>query len=471
MKCKLLLFLSFWSLLLALSCNKDEITFDEPTQELRFSRDTVFCDTVYHQVRSETYVVKVFNNENKDIIIPKINLEKGAASLYRINVDGKSGYNFNNIPLRKKDSLYIFVEIAPEATGPEAIAEDKILFTTAVGQQHVTLFSVVQDAEFFIQSSTNPNIISNHTTWTNNKAKIIYGDLTINQNVTLDVEKGTKIYFHKNSGMKVLAGGTLNLNGTLDQQIIIRGDRNDTYYDTIPKNWNSIKMEAASTLNMNNTRLFGGTTGLELKQTSATIKNSFIHTFENYGIYAVASTINASNLVMNNCGESCIGIFKGGNHRYTHSTIANYSDLLSSRNRSGIFATNEWTNENGQNEYGALSQLSILNSIVYSDRNNSIFFEKVGTNQFEYYILNSLIKYSDLTEAGFPFDNNINVVQSIRNQEPEFINYFAAHMNMRVKATSPAKNKGNLSIAAGVPTDIVNINRTSNPTLGAYQLQ
>jgi hypothetical protein len=57
-----------------------------------------------------------------------VNLEKGAASLYRINVDGKPGYDFKNVPLRKKDSLYIFVEIAPEATGPEAIAEDKVVF-------------------------------------------------------------------------------------------------------------------------------------------------------------------------------------------------------------------------------------------------------------------------------------------------------------------------------------------------------
>ncbi|WP_240815548.1 hypothetical protein, partial [Mammaliicoccus sciuri] len=81
MKFKLLLAFSFWALLLAVSCNKDDITFDEPTQPLSFSRDTVFCDTVYHQVRSETYVVKVYNNEDKDVIIPRINLEKGASSL------------------------------------------------------------------------------------------------------------------------------------------------------------------------------------------------------------------------------------------------------------------------------------------------------------------------------------------------------------------------------------------------------
>lgn len=471
MKFKLLLFCSFWMLVFAVSCNKDEISFDAPSQELSFSRDTVFCDTVYHQVRSETYAVKVYNNEDKDIMIPRISLEKGAASLYKINVDGKAGHDFTNVPLRKKDSLYIYVEIAPQATGPEAIAEDRVIFTSPAGQQHVTLFSVVQDAEFFIQTPTNPNVLSANTTWTKNKAKIIYGDLTVDQNIILDIQAGTKVYFHKNSGMKVAAGGTLNINGTQTEQVIMRGDRNDPYYDTIPKNWNSIRMAAGSLLNMNHTRLFGGTRGLEMKQANATIKNSFIHTFQEYGIYAVASAVNGSNLVMNNCGESAIGIFKGGNHTYTHATIANYSATMGSLNRLGIFATNEFQEENGQIVYGALQNLNILNSIVYSDRDNSITLEKVGTNQFNYLIQNSSIKYSGVSGAGFMFDNNPtnSIIQTVKNEDPKFVNYFTAQMNLRVKADSPARNKGAVSIAATFPTDIVGTTRTTSPTLGAYQ--
>ncbi|WP_312306156.1 hypothetical protein [Chryseobacterium sp.] len=469
MKFKLLLAFSFWMLLVAVSCNKDDITFDAPSQQLSFSKDTVFCDTVYHQVRSETYVVKVYNNEDKDILIPRVNLEKGASSLYRINVDGKPGYDFKNVPLRKKDSLYIFVEIAPEATGPEAIAEDKVVFTGPAGQQHVTLFSVVQDAEFFIQTPTNPNVISSSTTWSDNKAKIIYGDLTINPSVTLDIDPGTKVYFHKNSGMKVSSGAVLNINGTLDKQVIIRGDRNDPYYDTISKNWNAIRMESNSILNMTHARLFGGTRGLDMRQNTANISNSFIHTFFEYGIYAVGSTVNASNLVMNNCGLSCVGIFKGGKHSYTHATIANYSKTMNSFDRKGIFATNEWKNDAGQTEQGALQQLNIRNSIVYSDRDNAIHFEQTPGQQFEFLIQNCLLKYSGTSEAGFPFDNNVNVVQSIKNEDPQFVNYFMAKMNLRVKTTSPAKGKGNTTVAGNVPFDIVNVSRTTSPTLGAYQ--
>jgi hypothetical protein len=52
---------------------------------------------------------------------------------------------------------------------------------------------VVQDAEFFIKTPTNPNIITSDATWNNNKAKIIYGDLTIDQNVILNIQQGTKV--------------------------------------------------------------------------------------------------------------------------------------------------------------------------------------------------------------------------------------------------------------------------------------
>lgn len=467
MKFKSLLFFSFWMLFLAISCDKDDISFDAPSQELSFSRDTVFCDTVYHQVRSETYVVKVFNNEDKDVMIPRISLEKGAASLYKINVDGKTGHDFQNVPLRKKDSLYIFVEIAPQATGPEAIAEDRVLFTTGAGQQHVTLFSVVQDAEFFIKTPSNPNVIASDATWSNNKAKIIYGDLTLDPGVNLNVQAGTKIYFHKNSGMKVSSGATLNINGTADNQVIIRGDRNDSYYDTIPRNWNSIKMEAASVLNMNHTRLFGGTRGLEMTETDATISNSFIHTFQEYGIYSVRSNINAKNLVMNNCGEACVGIFKGGVYDFVHSTIVNYSEVLSQFTRDGIYATNEFKKENGQPDPGSL-HINIRNCIIYSDRDNSLTLNQVPGQLLNFTIQNSLLKYSGISAAGFDFTSS-SVVQSIKNQDPRFMNYFAAKMNLRVKADSPAKNKGDVTVANTVPTDIVNVSRTTSPTLGAYQ--
>ncbi len=467
MKLKIVFALSFWGLLLIFSCNRDDISFQSPTQLLRFSRDTVFCDTVYNQVRSETYGVKVYNDEDQDIMIPKISLEKGNSSLYKINVDGKSGTIFTNVPLRKKDSLFIFVEIAPSISGSsEIIAEDRILFENPAGNQHINLYSTVQDAEFFIETVPGTNVISTNTTWTNNKAKIIFGDLTVEDGVTLNIQAGTKVYFHKNSGMLIGKSATLNVNGDLGTEVTFRGDRNDPKYDTIPKNWNGISMDIGSNLNMNYAKVFGGTTGLSLLQTNAVINNTIIHTHQEYGIMAINSVVNSKNLVMNNCGNADLGIYKGGNYTLTHATFANYWDFNSTLPGLAIYATNEYNNGT-TTEFGALS-LTLNNSICYTSAQNAIQFKPISGQSFVYQIQNGLLKYN-ASSAGFVFDANPNIQSSIQNQDPKFQNYYTEKMNLRVKADSPTKNKGNSSVASTVPLDIVKVSRTSNPTIGAYQ--
>ncbi len=465
MKLKIIFALSFWILLLALSCKTDDISFDTPSKALRFSRDTVFCDTVYHQVRSETYAVKVYNQEDKDVMIPKIALKGGAASPYRLNIDGKSGSEFTNVPLRKKDSLFIFVEIAPVANTTQAIAEDKIQFQTA-GTQEITLFSVVQDAEFFIQNKNNSNILSTNTTWTNKKAKIIFGDLTIAEGKSLNIEAGTKVYFTKNSSLKLSKNSTLNVTGDLGSEVIFRGDRNDTRYDTIPLNWKGITAESGAILNINYAKIFGGETGISMKSATAIIKNTIIHTFQNQGIFAVASTLKAENMVMNNCGESDLTIQKGGNIDLTHCTLANYWKLNTAMPAYGILASNEWKNAAGTAEYGALS-LNVRNSIIYGDKETAVMLKPTTGQTFNYLFDSSLLKYS--INSGFNFDGNPSVINSIKNEEPLFTNYFVEKMNLRLAAKSPAKGKGRLTTAQLVPLDIVKISRTANPTIGAYQ--
>ena len=69
---KIFSFFGFWLAFFVISCNRDEIEFDAPNKKLRFSVDTLVLDTVYNQVRSETYAVKIYNDENKDISIQNL---------------------------------------------------------------------------------------------------------------------------------------------------------------------------------------------------------------------------------------------------------------------------------------------------------------------------------------------------------------------------------------------------------------
>lgn len=455
-----ILALSFWALLTALACNRDDISFEHPTQNLRFSADTVFLDTIYNQVRSETYAVKVYNNEDHDILIPKIFLGKGSASPYRINVDGKPGSTFSDIPLRKKDSLYIFIEIAPVATAPEAIAEDQINFESSAGLQQVTLFSVVEDAEFFIENKSNPNILNTDTKWTGEKAKIIFGNLTLAKGKRLQIEAGTKVYFHKNSGLTIAENAELQVNGTSGKEIIFRGDRNDTRYDTIPKNWQGISMERNSILKMNYAKVMGGTVGLTLNETTAYIENSVFHTHQEFGILALNSVVSARNLVMNNSGSADFAIFKGGEYSMIHCTLANYWNFNSSLPALGLYATNEYNNGTSVEE--APLKLMIKNSIIYTEKENAITFKPTPGQIFNYSFTNSLVKYG--SSASYALD-----AASLKNQDPLFQNYFTHKMNLKLKPDSPAKGKGDPVIAGSVPLDILQMPRTSNPSMGAYQ--
>lgn len=455
---------AFW----VISCKNDDISFTEASQELRFSKDTVKCDTVYNQIRSETYTFKVYNEENKDIIIPKIALEQSASSLYKINVDGKAGHTFSNVPLRKNDSLYIFVEIAPQTSRPEFIAVDKVIFSLKNNvQQSVTLYSVVQDAEFFIESNTHPNILTGTHTWTKDKAKVIFGNLTLGQNAVLNIQKGTKVIFTKNSGMKLSTNAQLTTNGTYDEPVIFRGDRNDPRYDTLPKNWNAIMAENGAHLQLNHAKIFGGNTGIILKNATANLHNTLIHTFEEYGIYAENATIHASNSVFNQCKNTSIALYKGGNYSFNHCTIANYWLENNSIGQGiSLYATNEVKTTSGIFEYAAMN-LVIRNSIIYSSTNNAMTFKPISGQTFNYQLQHILLNHNN--NAGFALTNNTNITQAIANQNPLFLNTTSGKMNMRVDAHSPAKNAGNIATAQLFPTDITGNNRTAHPTLGAYQ--
>ncbi len=458
MKFRLWLGMAAWLSVLLFSC-RDEIDFDSPSGSLSFSSDTVFLDTVYNQVRSETYAVKVYNRLNKNVRIPHLYLEGGAASPYRINVDGKPGTDFRDVPLRANDSLYIFVEIAPTANAIEAIAEDRIKFEGGSRNQHITLFSVVQDAEFFISTGDSPKFITENTVWKNDKAKIVFGKLVLQQGKTLTVNKGTKIYFHKNSSLILEKESELVANGDYKEEVIFRGDRNDPRYDTLPANWNGIEAVDGARIKLNFAKLQGGNTALKLKNAKAELRNTIIHSFQDFGIDAENSTVEAHNLVMNSFGAGAARLAGGGDYDFIHSTIANYWTANTTGDAGGILI------DKGEN---APFSLKLQNSILYGSNANMLTILPSAANVFTYLIQNSLVKY-DRRSAGFNWEGNPMVIASKANESPKFLQTGIAKMNLRVAEDSPARNLGNATIAQIVPYDIVKMSRLASPTAGAYQ--
>jgi hypothetical protein len=132
----------FWS-----SCRED-FNFNITETQLSFSKDSVYLDTVFTNIGSSTYNLKIYNNSNNNILIPSISLENGEDSYYRLNVDGmyggqsNSGKYFENVELLAKDSLFIFIETTIDITNltnesNQFLYNDQINFETGFNSQKV----------------------------------------------------------------------------------------------------------------------------------------------------------------------------------------------------------------------------------------------------------------------------------------------------------------------------------------------
>ena len=164
-----IIFLLFIGLIISMSSCREDFVFEPNTGDLKFSRDTIYLDTVFSNIGSSTYTLKVYNTSDKDIKIPTIKLGKGQNSKYRMTVDGMTGENnriFRNVELLAKDSMYIFIETTAgisDANPNDFLYTDQIQFDSGDNFQKVELVTLIQDAYFLY-----PKRFSNGTTETLN---------------------------------------------------------------------------------------------------------------------------------------------------------------------------------------------------------------------------------------------------------------------------------------------------------------
>ena len=139
------------SVILWSSCRTDFDAVDS-TGNLTFSQDTIFLDTVFSQIGSSTYTLKVYNSSNNTINIPTVGLSQGDASHYRLNVDGLPGKVFTDIQILPKDSIFVFIETTVDgidpANGTQLLYEDQLVFDQGNNTQTVSLITLIQDAHF-----------------------------------------------------------------------------------------------------------------------------------------------------------------------------------------------------------------------------------------------------------------------------------------------------------------------------------
>jgi hypothetical protein len=361
--------LMFWS-----SCRKD-FEFSPSTGNLEFQRDTVYLDTVFTNIGSSTYNLKVYNRSDDDIVIPTIQLENGVNSFYRLNVDGGTGLEgaqegkfFENVEVLANDSLFIFIETTIDIeslsnSDTQFLYTDRILFDAGNEQQDVDLVTLVKDAVFIypnrnedtgiietlvfdVNGDGQPDETSiqgrfledDELTFTNEKPYVIYGYAGVGTGQTLTMEPGTRVHFHANSGIIVTDNGTLNINGdlstdleALENEVILEGDRLEPLFASIPGQWGTIWLFNGSLNNtINYATIKNATIGILSEGNQAavndklTITNSQIYNASSFGVLGRATSISGENVVINNCGQSALAGTFGGTYNFTHCTITNY---------------------------------------------------------------------------------------------------------------------------------------------------
>uniref|UniRef100_UPI00404B730F right-handed parallel beta-helix repeat-containing protein n=1 Tax=Gelidibacter sp. TaxID=2018083 RepID=UPI00404B730F len=498
------------------SCRKD-FDFEPSTGNLQFSKDTVYLDTVFTNIGSSTYNLKVYNRSDKDIVIPSVRLGQGEASNYRLNVDGMAGKVFEDVELLAKDSMFIFIETTFDIQDV-VTADNQFLYTDAIefdsgsNLQKVELVTLVKDAVFIYPNRDADGVIETLTfdvdgdgmddetnvqgrfleddelTFTNEKPYVIYGYAAVGATKTLTVEAGARVHFHANSGLLVTNNGSLKVNGALstdqellENEVIFEGDRLEPLYENIPGQWGTIWLFNGSVENeINFATIKNATVGLlvEGNQDAAvdklTITNSKLYNHSNFGILGRATSITAENVVFNKSGQSSFAGTYGGKYNFTHCTIANYWSN-SFRQFPSLLLNNFVVDENETLFTNDLVQANFNNCIIYGNDNPEVILEEENGSAFNFKFTNCLIRFQNTNNAFTGPNYNFNDADlydnCIFNQEPDFLD---PAMNMLIIGDASAANgEGNSLFANQVPFDILGEERPLlgeiGSDIGAYQ--
>ena len=497
-------------LILWSSCRKD-FEFEPSTGNLQFSKDTVYLDTVFTNIGSSTYNLKVYNRSDNDIVIPTVRLGQGQASNYRLNVDGMAGKEFQNIELLAKDSMFIFIETTFDiqtvvAADNQFLYTDAIEFDSGSNLQKVELVTLVKDAVFIYPNRNSEGVIETLTfdvdgdgtddettlhgrfleddelTFTNEKPYVIYGYAAVDAGETLTIEAGARVHFHANSGLLVTNNASLKVEGAIsnnpelmENEVIFEGDRLEPLFSDIPGQWGTIWLYSGSVDNqINHATIKNATVGILAENDQGapldklTITNSQIYNSSNFGILGRATSITATNVVINKAGQSSFAGTYGGKYNFTHCTIANYW-TSSFRQFPALFLNNFIIDENNAIFTNDLTEANFNNCIIYGNDSPEFMLEEDDDAAFNFKFANCLMRFQNTnnvpTGANYDFTNTALYEEIILNQDPKFKDSANNKMMICSDEDSPAIGRGGDFM---VTTDILGNTRTSMPDLGAY---
>ena len=456
-------------ILLACEPEQEKFTFD-PSASLRFSSDSVTFDTVFTSIGSITKRLKVYNDSKNAVNISSVFLKEGNFSPFDIVVNGVSANAHEDIRLLGNDSLLILVDVLidPKNEDLPFLVTDAIEFSTNGNLQTVPLVAYGQDAVFL-----NGEVLDCNTIWTASRPYVIYNSVLVDSLCKLTIEPGAKIYSHNASF--IFVQGTIEAAGTPESPIIFSNDRFEENFINAPGQWGGIIMlEGSKDHIIDHARIRNAQVGIYLgtPDEDATpdlvLSNSIIENIgggealpagdfqvlPGFGVIAFNSDLYAYNVLINNCEIQTIGNYAGGNYRYEHCTLANFSFNFFRQSPSVLFADNLILDDNSLLEFPL--NVLLLNSIIWGNLSDELTISITNQDAAQIDIRDNLIRtleYRDLL-------GDANLI----NTDPFFVD--PRVYNYQLDDGSPAIDQG---ADIGIPADLIGTPRDAEPDLGAYE--
>lgn len=423
------------ALLCIVACD-DEVATSADVQPVA-SADTLHLGMVLAGNSSQTYQLKLYNRNTSDLKLTSVKLRNAETSGFRMNVDGMNGAVFtdsNLLRIAAGDSLFIFVEATfAKGTNLEDRHIDYIDIACNGKTQTVVLDALCKNVKEY-----HGHIVKANEVVREDEGIQVFDSLVITKDAEFLMLPGATLYLHDKA--KIVVYGSLNLQGSQDKPVVIRGDRMDNMldnlpYDNLPSQWGSIVLTKDSHDNVIRFADVHGMSDGIVIQSDAEIYSSRIKNSDGNLITAFEADVKMTNCELMNAAGSLLEIV-GGSTVVTYCTLANYNFAAPIRQEAlRISYTNPETGEEIP-----LRRCELTNCIVWGRR------------------------YEVSTELGI-FDH------CLVNEDPLFVKIDDENYtyDLHLSAESPCIGAGRPVETAEASVDIEGNKRSEAPSIGCYE--
>ncbi|MCR5314554.1 MAG: hypothetical protein K6E52_01480 [Bacteroidaceae bacterium] len=428
----IVIMLSAWTIV---SCSDDDESFtDSPSQHIYFSEDTISFDTIFTDIGSATKELTIYNPNNKGVRLSSVRLGSNGSSGFRVNLDGQFNTQFNDVEIFHEDSIFCFIEVTvnPHDSDSPILITDSLLFTLSNGVTRKVLLQAYGQDIITMRDVT----IKADTTLSPTRPIVIYDSLVVAASATLTIQPGSTLCFHKGAGLKVY--GTLVCNGSLEQPIIMRGDRTDKLfpylpYDRLDGQWEGITLYPESHNNVfNYCDIHSGNYGIiarnekdknlltdydEDELPKYTMTNCIVHNVVGDAIFLQRTKAQFFNSQISNAGNNCVTVV-GGTTRFYHCTVAQFYPWNAEHGAALLFTNNM------DNVVYPLHLIEFTNSIITGYADDELFGSRMEDSDatFNYRFVNSLINtvITDEESVNFPncrFEPRLKDISEMKEEE------------------------------------------------------